>query len=80
MSHALKFLIATAAGTLFAFNALAEPAPCTACDPPKEQTMRERIKADREKYDVDNLKTTARPWDGLNLGRGQPGKPEPAVR
>ena len=80
MSYAFKFLIATAAVTLFAFSALAETAPCTNCDQPKEQTMRERIKSDREKYDRENLKTTARPWDGLNLGRGQPGKPDPVVR
>ena len=42
--------------------------------------MRERIKVDRERYDRDNVKTTARPWDGLNLGRVLPDKKAPAVQ
>ena len=80
MSYAWKLLIVAAAGGFLALEALAEPAPCPACDAPKEQTMRERIKADRERYDRDNVKTTARPWDGLYLGRVQPDKAAPVIR
>jgi hypothetical protein len=80
MSYASKLFVAAVAGCLWIFPAIAEPLPCTTCEPPKQQTMRERIRSDREKYDLENAKTTARPWDGLNLGRAQPDGKTPVVR
>lgn len=45
-------------------GAAAEPIGCKGCDA-KEQASshREQIKADRAKYDRENEKVTARPWD-----------------
>lgn len=80
MSYASKLVIVVFAGSLWGIPAMAEAIPCTTCEQPKEQTLRERIRSDRQKYDLENAKTTARPWDGLNLGRVQPDKPAPVVR
>jgi hypothetical protein len=48
----------------FASAAAAEPSGCKECDRQKEESShREQIKADRAKYDRENEKVTARPWD-----------------
>jgi len=76
MAYRLKLVFAACAATLWAAPALADdPVACAPCDPPKPLTMREQIKADRAKYDRENLKTIARPWDGMNLGRPAPTAP-----
>jgi hypothetical protein len=50
---------------MFASAAAAEPSGCKECDRQKEESVhREQIKADRAKYDRENEKVTARPWDG----------------
>ncbi len=49
---------------IFAFPAAAEPSGCKECDQQKEESAhREQIKADRAKYDRENEKVIARPWD-----------------
>jgi hypothetical protein len=56
------FIIAILAVT--ATGAAAEETDCKGCDPQKlESSHREQIKADRAKYDRENEKVTARPWD-----------------
>jgi hypothetical protein len=63
MKNFSKVLIVAVLGVLGA-DATAEPIGCKGCDPPKqEDSHREQIKADRAKYDRENEKTTARPWD-----------------
>jgi hypothetical protein len=53
----------------------AETAGCPGCDSQKqESTHREQIKADRAKYDRENEKVTARPWDGIKDDKPQPNK------
>jgi hypothetical protein len=49
---------------MFAAAAAAEPSGCKECDRQKEDSAhRDQIKADRAKYDRENEKVTARPWD-----------------
>ena len=43
------------------------------------QTIRERIKADREKYDRDQKLDTKRPWDGQDFGTGTLPQPKPST-
>jgi hypothetical protein len=63
MKNFSKLLIVAVLGVL-GTDASAEPIVCKGCDPPKqEETHREQIKADRAKYDRENEKATARPWD-----------------
>ncbi|SHJ85906.1 hypothetical protein SAMN05444159_1708 [Bradyrhizobium lablabi] len=76
----LKFFVATIIGSLLAGQAVAEPAPCATCDTPKSMTVREKIKADREKYERDDVKTVARPWDGESYGRSKWNNPVPDPR
>jgi hypothetical protein len=48
---------------------------CKGCDPQKlESSHREQIKADRAKYDRENEKVTARPWDVNKDGKPVPDK------
>ena len=55
--------------------AAAEPTGCKECDPPKQESShREQIKADRDKYDRENEKVTARPWDGTKYDKPLPDK------
>jgi len=57
-------LLFTAALVVFATGARAEATSCKGCDPKEhEGSIREQIKADRAKYDRENEKVTARPWD-----------------
>ena len=63
MKNFSKLFIVAVLGVLGA-DASAEPIGCKGCDPPKlEDSHREQIKADRAKYDRENEKVTARPWD-----------------
>ncbi len=67
---ALLLIIASAAS-----SAMADAQSCPSCavpdSAPKELTVREKIRADREKYDRENVGSIARPWDGLNLGKAK---------
>ena len=48
----------------FAGGVAAGETDCKGCDPQKpEGSHREQIKTDRAKYDRENEKVTARPWD-----------------
>jgi hypothetical protein len=73
-------LAALVAGAFVPDAATADTAPCTTCEKPKELSLREQIKADRDKYDRENLNTTGRPWDGMNLGRIPNERKAPADR
>jgi hypothetical protein len=63
MKNFSKLFIVAILGVL-ATEATAEPIGCKGCDPQKEESShREQIKIDRAKYDRENEKVTARPWD-----------------
>ena len=63
MTKILKLLIIV----IFAMQAIGVAAAeidCKGCDPQKpESSHREQIRNDRAKYDRENEKVTARPWD-----------------
>lgn len=65
------YFLAILASSIPTVHAVAEPAPCAECESSKPLTLREQIKADRAKYDRENVKTTTRPWDGMNLGQAK---------
>jgi hypothetical protein len=49
--------------------------PCRECAPQKEESShREQIKADRAKYDRENEKVIARPWDLIKNEKPPPDK------
>jgi hypothetical protein len=74
MKNFSKLFIVAALG-VFGADATAEPIVCKGCDPPKqEDSHREQIKADRAKYDRENEKVTARPWDLVKGDKLQPEK------
>lgn len=58
---------------MFASAATAEPSGCKECDSQKNQkeesAHREQTKIDRAKYERENEKVTARPWDGTKNDR-----------
>ena len=63
MTNFSKLFIVAILG-VFTTGAAAEDIGCKGCDPKKlEDSHREQIKADRAKYDRENEKVTARPWD-----------------
>ena len=63
MTRCSKLFIVAILG-MFASAAAAEPSGCKECDTQnKDNSHREQIKADRAKYDQENQKVTARPWD-----------------
>jgi hypothetical protein len=63
MKNFSKLFIVAVLGVL-ATKATAEPVGCNGCDPQKDESShREQIKIDRAKYDRENEKVTARPWD-----------------
>jgi hypothetical protein len=63
MKNFSKLFIVVFLGML-ATGAAAESVGCKGCDPQKEESShREQIKSDRAKYDRENEKVTARPWD-----------------
>jgi|SoimicMinimDraft_3_1059731.scaffolds.fasta_scaffold1163175_1 hypothetical protein len=60
---------------VIATGATAEETDCKGCDP---QTLtsshRDQIKADRAKYDRENERVTARPWDVIKDDKPLPDK------
>ncbi len=69
MTNFLKLFIVSIL-VMFASAAVAEPSDCKDCDRQKEESAhREQIKAERAKYDRENEKVTARPWDGTRYDR-----------
>jgi hypothetical protein len=74
MTNFSKLFVVTVLGCLAA-DATAEPIGCKACDPQKqENSHREQIRADRAKYDRENEKVTARPWDAIKDDKPPPEK------
>ena len=62
MKNFSRLFIVAILGVL-ATGAAAETIDCKGCDPKdQEGSARDRIKADRTKYDRENEKVTARPW------------------
>lgn len=67
------FIIATFA--VYATGLAAAETDCKGCDPQKlESSHREQIRTDRAKYDRENEKVTARPWDANKDDRLLPDK------
>jgi hypothetical protein len=65
MKSCLKAFVVAVAGVV-ATGATADPPACKDCDPQVQDganSHREQIKADRAKYDRENEKIIARPWD-----------------
>ena len=74
MSNLSKLFIAAIIG-VFSTGAVAEETGCKGCDPQKQEiSHRELIKAERAKYNRENEKTTARPWDVIKEDKPQPYK------
>jgi hypothetical protein len=68
MMKTLFRLFILAAVGLFTTGAVADNPPCKECDPQGQDSSkshREQIKADRAKYDRENEKIIARPWDTI---------------
>jgi hypothetical protein len=73
----LLALFTLAAVGLFATGAVADNPPCKECDPQAQDSSkshREQIKADRAKYDRENEKVIARPWDAMKAEKPLPVK------
>ena len=65
MKTFFRLFILAAVGVLAA-GAVADTPACKECDPQGQESTnshREQIKADRAKYDRENEKIIARPWD-----------------
>jgi hypothetical protein len=72
MKNVAKLFIFAILAILSTGAAIAETG-CKECDPQKqESSLREQIKADRAKYDRENEKFTARPWDLIKDEKPQP--------
>jgi hypothetical protein len=71
------FLTFAVAATLAAAATLAQGDPCVDCKEAAPMTDRERIKAARDKFDLEMKRDTKRPWDGLDLYRKSPATPAP---
>jgi hypothetical protein len=71
-------LFFVAAVGAFATGAVADTSSaCKDCDPQGQDSSkshREQIKADRAKYDRENEKIIARPWDGIRDNKPLPEK------
>jgi hypothetical protein len=68
-----SFIIAIVA--VYATGLSAAEVDCKGCDPQKlESSHREQIRIDRAKYDRENEKITARPWDVNKDDKPQPDK------
>jgi hypothetical protein len=72
-----SWLTLAAASTLAAAVTLAQGDPCIGCKEPAPMTDRERIKAARDKFDIEMKRDTKRPWDGTDLYRKLPSTPAP---
>ena len=74
MTNLSKLFIAAIVG-MFSTGAVGKEISCESCAPPKQESShREQIKAERAKYDRENEKATARPWDVIKEDKPQPGK------
>jgi hypothetical protein len=81
MTNFSKLFIVALLGVLSTSAAADEPA-CRGCAPQgqdsipqrQESTHRDQIKADRAKYDLENEKLTARPWDAVKSDKLSPEK------
>jgi hypothetical protein len=63
MTNVSRLLIVSIVGVLSS-GAGAQERDCKGCDTQKQESShREQIKAERAKYDRENEKTIARPWD-----------------
>jgi hypothetical protein len=58
--------------TLADIATLAQGDPCIDCKEAAPVTDRERIKAARDKFELEMKRDTKRPWDGLDLYRKLP--------
>jgi hypothetical protein len=68
MTKFSKLLLVSILGVLSNGTGAAENS-CKGCDIKKEESAhREQIKADRAKYDRENERITARPWDVIKDG------------
>jgi hypothetical protein len=76
-----KLFVVALLGLLSTAAAADEPA-CRGCAPQgqdrvsqgQESTHRDQIRADRAKYDLENEKITARPWDAVKNDKLSPEK------
>jgi hypothetical protein len=74
MTNFSKLFIVAILG-VFATGAAAEAIGCNGCDPQKQESShREQIRAARAKYDRENEKVTARPWDLIKDDKPLPDK------
>ncbi len=76
MSCVFRLFILIAASVL-ATNALADPPVCKECGLEGQDSTgshREQLKADRAKYDRENEKAVARPWDVIKNDKPAPDK------
>ena len=74
MTNFLRLFSAALVAAL-ATGAAAEETGCKGCDPQKlESSHREQLKAERAKYDRENQKITARPWDVIKDDKPPPDK------
>lgn len=67
------FILATAG--VLASSAVADTPACRDCAPRAQEdaiSHRDQLKADRAKYDRENDKLTARPWDTIRNEKPQP--------
>jgi hypothetical protein len=62
-------LLALAVTATLAAASLAHSNPCIGCKEGAQMTDRERIKAAREKFELEMKRDTKRPWDGMDLHR-----------
>jgi deoxycytidylate deaminase len=76
MKTFLGALIVAIVGVI-ATGAAADPTACKECDPQGQvssSSHREQIKAERAKYNRENEKVTARPWDVIKDDKSLPEK------
>jgi hypothetical protein len=76
MKTFFRLFILAVVGVL-ATEAVADTPACKECDPQgrdSSSSHREQIKADRAKYDRENEKTIARPWDKIKDNKPLPEK------
>ena len=76
MKTLFRLFILTTVG-VFTTGAVADTPACKECDPQGQESSsshREQIKADRAKYDRENQKVIARPWDVIKDDKPPPDK------
>jgi hypothetical protein len=65
------------AATLAAASTLAQGEGCIGCKEAAPTTDRDRIKAARDKFELEMKRETKRPWDGSDLYRKTPSATAP---